>query len=415
MNDQREITRRRFLKGTTTASAALALSAGPALAQGGASERVTVGVIGCGGMGSGHIGTLLGLRQQGLVNIAAVCDVFDKRLEAAKARTGAKPFRDFRKLLDLKEIDAVLIATPDHWHAPITIAAADAGKDVYCEKPMTYWKNLQDPRDVVDAIARNKRVMQVGTNGISDTSYEQAAGRVRAGELGALIRAQASDLRNGPIGVYSPKSNDPAAVPGKTLDWDMWLGPAPKRPYEPGRYFAFRSFWDYSGGVCTDFFPHILTPLISVMGLEFPKRVAATGGRYFWDDGREIPDIFNLLIEYPSGPSIYLAGGLANDVNFPMQIAGQRATITFGGPGFIIDPQRSAGNQAKREEVARKRGGSLEAHWKDFLNSIHTRKKPRSHEIHGYHVMTALHMAVRSYLEGKVFEFDAEKERVRTL
>jgi len=408
-----KIHRRGFLEGT--AGAGLAISATAALANAGASGRVSVGVIGCGGMGSGHIGRLLELRKQGLVNIAAVCDVFEKRLNAAKARTGAKGFADFRKLLDMKEIDAVLIATPDHWHAPITIAAAEAGKDVYCEKPMTYWKDLQQARDVVDAIARNKRVMQVGTNGISDTKYEQAAERVAAGQLGTLIRAQASDLRNGPIGVYSPKSNDPAAVPGKTLDWDMWLGSAPKRPYEPGRYFAFRSFWDYSGGVCTDFFPHLLTPLVAVMGLAFPKRVAATGGSYFWDDGREVPDIFNLVIEYPSGPSVYLAGGLANDTNLPMQVQGQRATLVFGAPGFTLEPQRRAGNKGKREEVASRKGGSLDEHWKDFLGSIHSRRKPRSHELHGYHVMTALHMGVRSYLEGKVFEFDARKEEVRAL
>lgn len=415
MNGRNGIHRRDFLQQATAAGATLAVSAAPASGQPAPSRRVTVGVIGCGGMGSAHIGTLLSLRQQGLVNIAAVCDVFQKRLEAAKARTGGKGFSDYRKLLELKEIDAVLIATPDHWHAPITIDAADAGKDVYCEKPMTYWKHLEDARNVVDAVARNKRVMQVGTNGISDTKYEQAAERVRQGGLGTLIRAQASDVRNGPIGVYSPKTNDPDAVPGKTLDWERWLGSAPERPYEPGRYFAFRSFWDYSGGVCTDFFPHLLTPLIATMGLEFPKRVAATGGLYYWQDGREVPDIFNLCIEYPSGPSIYLAGGLANDSNFPMQIQGQQATLTFAGPGFILEPQRSAGNQAPREEVPRRARGSLEAHWKDFLGSIESRNKPRSHEVHGYHVMAALHMGVRSYLEGKVFEFDAEKEGVRAL
>lgn len=412
MKTSRILDRRHFLKSTALAGAALTLPSTPAVTREKAGDRVNVAVVGCGGMGNAHLGALLSLRGQGLVNIRAVCDVFTNRLEAARHRTGAEGFKDYHRVLDLKDVDAVLIATPDHWHAPITIAAAEAGKDVYCEKPMTYWKDLGDARRVVEAIARNKGVMQVGTNGISDSQYEQAEEVIRAGRLGKLIHAQASDLRNGPIGLYSPASNDPAAEPGKTLDWDMWLGPAPKRSYEPGRYFAFRSFWDYSGGVCTDFFPHLLTPLISAMGLQFPRRVTASGGRYFWDDGREVPDIFNLLIEYPSGPSVYLVGGLANDTNLPMLIRGQRATLTFGGPGFTVEPQQSAGNQEKREEVARKRPGSLEEHWKDFLKCIRTREKPRSHEIHGYHVMAALHMAVRSYLEGKVLEFHPEREEV---
>jgi predicted dehydrogenase len=404
------LNRRRFLKRAGLAGAALSLPSVQALAQGKAGERVSVAVVGCGGMGNAHIGTLLRLRQAGLVAIRAVCDVFSRRVEAARSQTGAEGFKDYRQVLDLKDVDAVLIATPDHWHAPITVAAASAGKDVYCEKPMTYWKDLGDARRVVEAIARHQRVMQVGTNGISDSQYEQAADLVRGGALGRLIHAQASDLRNGPIGVYSPGTNDLAAEPGKTLDWDLWLGPAPRRPYEPGRYFAFRSFWDYSGGVATDFFPHLLTPLVSVMGLKFPQRVTASGGRYFWDDGREVPDIFNLLIEYEGGPSVYLAGGLANDTNLPMLIRGQKATLTFGGPGFIVEPQRSAGNQGQRQEVARQRPGSLDEHWKDFLRCVHSREKPRSHEVYGYYVMAALHMGVRSYLEGKVFSFDRDKE-----
>jgi predicted dehydrogenase len=407
--------RRAFLKQTAAGGAALAWAASPALAKAGASERLGVAVIGCGAMGSAHLETLIALRDKGWVNIVAVCDVFDKRLEAAKKRSGAKAFGDYRRVLELKDVDAVAIATPDHWHVPMTIAAAAADKDIYCEKPMTHWKDLQEAKDVVAAIARNKRVMQVGTNGLSDSQFEQAAERIAAKALGKLIRAQASDQRNGPISVYSPKTNDPDAQPGKSLDWDQWLGSAPKREYESGRYFAFRSFWDYSGGVATDFFPHLLTPLVAIMGLTFPKRVAASGGLYYWKDGREVPDVFDLVLEYPAGPTIHLAAGLANDSNFPMQIQGQRATLTFGGNGFAIDPQMSAAGQAQREEIKSTRPGSLEEHWRDFLTAVHTRKKPRSHELHGYHVMTALHMGVRSYREGKVFEFDAEKQEARAL
>jgi predicted dehydrogenase len=415
MANDEQLDRRGFLKQAAAAGAAAAWSARPALGKADANDRVGVGVIGCGAMGTTHLEALTALREKHWVDIVAVSDVFDKRLDAAKARTGAEAFRDYRKLLDRKDVDAVVIATPDHWHASMSIAAAEAGKDVYCEKPMTHWKDLQEAKDVVAAIARNKRVMQVGTNGLSDSQFEQAAEQIAAKTLGKLIRAQASDQRNGPIAVYSPKTNDPQAEPGKTLDWDQWLGPAPKHAYEPGRYFAFRSFWDYSGGIATDFFPHMLTPLVAVMDLGFPKRAAASGGLYYWNDGREVPDVFDLMLEYPAGPTIHLAGGLANDSNFPMQIQGQRATLTFGGSGFAIDPQFSADSHAKRAEVKTTRPGSLDEHWRDFLTAVHTRKKPRAHELHGYHVMAALHMGVRSFREGKVFEFDAEKEEARAV
>lgn len=381
----------------------------------GANERINIGIIGCGGMGNAHIRTLLRLKERGVnVDIVAVCDIYTKRLDAAAKRADARPYKDYRRLLEDKDIDAVCIATPDHWHAQMTIDAAEAGKDIYCEKPMTYWADLSLPKRVVETIARTNRVMQVGTQGMSDDIWDKAGERIKAGALGKLIHAQASDMRNGYIGVYdcSGRNIDPSAKPGVTLDWEMFLGSAPKRPWEPARYFAFRSFWDYSGGICTDFFPHILTPLIYTMGLTFPKRVTASGGLYYWKDGREVPDIFNMLIEYPDGPSVLLVASIANDTRLPWLIRGNEATLHFEGPGAVIRPQRRMAPAKQEEQVHRTHGASLEAHWMDFLNCIKTRKKPRSNELLGYYVMTALHMAVRSYREGRVFEFDAEREEV---
>jgi predicted dehydrogenase len=366
-------------------------------------------------MGNAHLDTLLRLREQGLVNIAGVCDVYTHRLDAAAARTGAKPFTDYRKLLESKEIDAVTIATPDHWHARMTIDAAEAGKDVYCEKPMTYWKDLSAPKAVVEAIGRHKRVMQVGTQGMSDDIWEACGNQIRAGAIGRLIHAQASDCRNGPIGLYSPRSNDPRAIPGQTLDWDMWQGPAPRRAYEPGRFMAFRYYWDYSGGTGTDFFPHILTPLIQTMGLGFPRRVTASGGNYFWDDGREIPDIFNMVIEYSGGPSVLLLASLATDSGLPMMIRGQEATLSFAGAGAVIEPQASAGSSKTRQEIRRTRQASLEEHFRDFLGCVKSRQKPRSHEVLGYQVMVALHMGIYSYRTGRALEFDPSTERTRLM
>jgi predicted dehydrogenase len=280
---------------------------------------------------------------------------------------------------------------------------------------MTYWKSLDQPKEVVKAIARNERVMQVGTQGMSDDVWDVAGARIRAGALGGLLHAQASDMRNGDIGVYSPRSNDGQAKPGENLDWDMWLGPAPKHAWEPGRYFAFRAFWDYSGGMGTDFFPHILTPLVHTMGLTFPHRVTASGGLYQWQDGREVPDIFALMVEYPGGPSVTLTASVSNDTYIPMLIRGKKGTLFFEGPGAVIEPQQAMNPEGKREEVARTRGGSLEEHFKDFLRCVRTREKPRSNEVLGYHVMTALHMGITSYLTGRTMEFDPEKEAARSV
>lgn len=411
------ISRRAFIRQSTAAAAGAAvLGSTTASAQArirGANERINVATIGCGGMGHAHLHTLLALREQRQANIVAVCDVWDKRLDSAVGLTGAKGYKDYRKLLEDRRIDAVTIATPDHWHARMTIDAAEAGKDVYCEKPMTYWGDLAQPRNVVRAIEANGRVMQVGTQGMSDSIWEQAAERIAAGALGKLVHAQASDMRNGPLGVYEPASNDPDAKPGVTLDWDMWLGPAPKRPYDHGRYFAFRSFWDYSGGVCTDFFPHILTPLIRAMGVTFPRRVTASGGLYQLRDGREVPDIFTATIEYPDGPSVLLIGAVACTAGLPMLIRGYEAYMTFDGPGAVIHPETSVVGGRPGEEIVRQRGASLEEHFRDFLECVRTRNKPRSHEALGYYCMAALHMAVRSYREGAVYEFDPRSERAR--
>lgn len=416
MNQEHTMNRREFLQAATATlgAAALARSVGEVLAQGVSEKPIRVGTIGCGGMGNAHLDTILRLKQTGhAVEIVAVCDVYQPRLEAAAKKTGGRPYRNYKELLAGEDIDAVSIATPDHWHARMTVDAANAGKDVYCEKPMTYWRSLEEPKQVVKAVAQNKRVMQVGTQGMSDDIWELVARRIEAGVLGKWIHAQASDMRNGPIGVYSPKSNDGLAKPGLNLDWEAWQGPAPRRKWDPGRFFAFRSFWDYSGGVGTDFFPHILTPLVRTMGLTFPARVTASGGLYYWDDGRQVPDIFTVQIEYPGGPSLMLVGSVANDIRLPMEIRGNKASVFFEGPGAVIEPQRAAGNEAKREEIARTRGGSLDEHWLDFLRCIRTREKPRSNEVLGYHVMAALHMGLRSYHEGRTMVFDQQKEEAR--
>ena len=411
-------TRREFLKQAATLASVAILSKSVF----GANERIGVAVVGCGGMGNAHINTLLSLSQKGEpVDIVAVCDVWQKRLDAAAQRTGAKPVSDYRQILDDKSVDAVCIATPDHWHTKIAVDAMEAGKDVYCEKPMTHWKSLDEPKRIVSTLNRTKRVLQVGTQGMSDSIWEQVAELIKAGEIGTLIQAQAGDMRTGHWGVLCgcERDIDPDAKPVVNLDWDMWLGwkfgLAPKRPWEPARFFAFRVFWDYSGGLATDWFPHILTPLVRTMGLKFPKRVTASGGLYLPEHkGRwEVPDIFQMVVEYPEGPSIHLMACMGNNWGVPMLIRGSKATLVFEGPGAVIYPQREIVGDIPRKEVQRVRGASLEEHWRDFLNCVRTREQPRSNAQLGYYVMTAIHMGIRSLLEGRTMEFDERTETVR--
>lgn len=418
MRDSKSVSRRRFLR-NSLAAAVVARSL-PAMASeehvSPPSERVRIGIIGLGGMGNAHINAIQNLRDSGYpVEITAVCDVYQVRLEAAASRTGATPYKDYRKLLDRKDIDAVSIATPDHWHARMVVDAADAGKDVYCEKPMTHWRNLQEAKDIVASIKRNKRVMQVGTQFMSSSIWEQVSQRIKEGAVGQLIHAQASDMRNGQISVYDPRTHDGLADPAKNLDWNMWLGPAEKRPWKPGRFFAFRSFWDYSGGCGTDFLPHRLTPLIFTMGLGFPKRVSASGGQYqLKQDGREVPDIFTITAEFPNGPSLLLVASLATDAGMPWVIRGFEGTVNLDINSAVIEPQQAVvGDKRMRQELRAFRPCSLEEHFKDFLDCVKSRRKPRSHELLGYQVMTVLHMAVHSYMKNKVYEFDPIKEEVK--
>jgi len=421
MDNHQSTDRREFLKDAAVASAGLALAAGysgsvAGQEQAADSEKfppVKLGVIGLGMMGERHITRLLELPEY--VQITAVCDVYTKWLSEQASRTGADSYQDYRKLLEAKNVDAVLIATPDHWHAKMCVDAADAGKDIYCEKPMTHWRDLQEAKDVVEAVRRNQRVMQVGVQSTSDARWTQAQEFLRAGRVGKMMRAQATYARNGDHHKYDPASVESGAIPGETLDWDMWLGPAPKIPFDMAHFASFRSFFDYSGGVVTDLLAHRITPLAMAMEVGFPHRVSSTGGKYFFTDRREIPDVVNVTVEYPGGPSAYFMSGMACPNDLPTQVEGPKGTLHFTGSGFDV---RDAGGEVV-ETVASERAPvdseQRTEHAKNLFHCIHTREKPICDEYFGYQIMTVLHMAVRSYLEGKVYEFDPKTEEARAV
>src|SRR5579885_1502307 len=261
------------------------------------SDRVNVGFI-----GFGRRGNILfeSARKTGQANLVEVCDCYQGHLERAKERTGGKidvNFAQYKKLLDRKDIDAVVIATPDHWHAPIFLDAIAAGKDVYIEKPMTH--RIADGQKMIDAAREAKRVVQVGSQWISSSQNRLAREMIAAGKLGKVTKIIANYNRNSSTGAWNYPI-PPDLKNGVNFNWEEWLGPAPKRPFDPERVFRYRKYWDYSGGISTDLFVHLITSVHFVMNATMPDAVTAIGCILVRNDGREVPDTLDALFDYPS-------------------------------------------------------------------------------------------------------------------
>ncbi|MDE2755439.1 MAG: Gfo/Idh/MocA family oxidoreductase [Acidobacteriota bacterium] len=400
-----------------------AWNARSALAVPGANERLLVGVIGCGSMGNSHMKALLGMQDSANIKVAAVCDVFRKRLDAAAALTGGTPYSDYRTLLAQKELDYVLIATPEHWHHRMTLDALDAGKHIYLEKPMT--QTIRQAKEVVRRVRRSKLKLQVGVQGMSDESYEVAGRYIREGVLGKLVMAQIDYSRNYTDDFWA-YDIDPDADPRTNLDWKAWQGPAPKRPWDPRRFFQWRRYWDYSGGVATDLFVHRVTRIIKAAGLTFPDRVVASGGTWqFTQSVAQIPDTFNMLCDYPGGPTVALISSMANDFKVAHVIRGHKATLRFTRTGFVITPQsESLEDRVKPGEfraqetwskVYRRTGGEdIRLHHQNLQNAIRVGESLKCDVMLGYYGTVVTAMGVQSFRRRKYLKWNRKKERVET-
>lgn len=267
MSDQ-PFDRREFLKGATalgaTASAFAArpgkLNTGRVI---GANDRIQIGVIGCGGRGRSVAGDFDRVGKAGnSAVIAGVCDVYQKRVTMSKARHKCEGYLDYREILNRSDIDGVLIATPDHWHARIALEAMDHGKDVYLEKPMCH--TVDEARQLVATVKETKRVLQVGSQTTSADQWHKAKKAIADGMIGEMLMSQGSYHRNSIEGEWNWPIEPNAGPDGKGddyIDWKTWLGPAPKRPWDADRFFRFRKYWDYSGGIATDLFYHVAAPM----------------------------------------------------------------------------------------------------------------------------------------------------------
>lgn len=324
-------TRRHFLSTSALAgmSAAMAPQASGQDRPVAKNDQVQIATIGLGGMGTGD--TQSALAQKG-VQLVAVADVYEGRLVRAKESFGNHLFttRDYREVLARPDIDAVIIATPDHWHARIAADALDAKKDVYCEKPMV--QKVEQGRLVIDAEKRNDRILQVGSQRVSSVVYAKAKDLIKQGAIGQLNMVEAWWDRNSAIGAWQ-YSMPPDASP-ENIDWDRFLGSAPKRPFEPIRLFRWRNYADYGTGVAGDLFVHLFSGMHYILGATGPTKVYSTGGLRFWKDGRDVPDVLLGLFDYPETRN-HPAFTLALRVNF-VSGAGESSGFRFVGSEGIL-------------------------------------------------------------------------------
>ncbi|MBI4873640.1 MAG: Gfo/Idh/MocA family oxidoreductase [Acidobacteria bacterium] len=383
----------------------------PRAAQRSDPNRLRAGVIGCGIRGVGaHIATLLKMKEADNVEVSAVCDVFDKRAQHAAGLTGGKPYQDYRRLLEDKNVDIVFIATPDHWHGQMAVEAAAAGKHIYCEKPMTH--SVEEAKRVVAKIRETGVKMQVGVQGMSDDSYETAYKYVQQGALGKVVIAQIDYSRNYRDD-YWLKPVDAGARPGVNLNWDLFLGPAPQRPWDPERYFNWIRYWDYSGGIPAGLFVHRVTRLIKSLGLTFPEYGSAHGGKFqFPASTAEVPDTINIMLDYPGGPTVMLISSLANDTPVAHHLRGHKATLEFTPTGFVIRPQRLWAKEVQ-EVIHKKTGGEdTELHVRNLLRAIRDNEPLKCDCMLGYYGVVACQFGVRSYRERKYLKWDVQGERI---
>lgn len=402
--------RRGFLQVLVTGPAQ---SAGPAAqsAVRPSAQALSIGLIGCGGRGSYLARETLAVKASGNpVELTAVCDIYQPRLERASTRLKAKPYSTSSELLRESGVNAVIIATPDRTHIPLALEAVRAGKDVYCEKPIGHWSQFDLLKQFVAEVRKSKSVVQVGAQWVSDPIWTTAASRIKAGEIGKVVHAQTGYFRYGDEGERGMPVEDPGAQPGRGLDWMAFQGDGQPRPFTASRFFQWRMYMDYAGRPIMDLYPHPLTRLLKALGVGMPERVAAVGGRYLFEGGRDVPDTTDLLIEYPGGPTVSVLGTQGNETGIDTVIRGSAGTITFDKSfGLVMAPRPGA----KGASITLNSRPFVQDHLRDWMDCVRTRQKPRCDIELGYIVQVPLIMAMRSLVERKMAFWDPANEQIR--
>jgi len=419
-------TRREFLKAASVGAATLAsFQILPARARG-ANDRIGMAFIGVGGRGSTHLAEIARVKEDPKypIEFIAACDVYRPRLDAACQKHNIPhAYMDHRELLANPDVDAVSIATPDHNHGYQAIDAIQAGKDVYCEKPVTHWRQFELTRRLADVVAGSDRVFQVGTQAMSDGAWPLMKQLVLDGAIGQPLFGETGFFRIGDWGERGMPIPDANAKPGPDLNWEAFLGDSPPRDFSVDRFFRWRLFEDYAGGPVTDLYPHCLTQVIDILGLGFPESVVALGGIHRYEyELREVPDTFNLLAQYPEKVTVSVLGTQANDYNLtPTRGAGQRQPVIRGWDGSLtIDKNREVlftplqvpdAKPFQRHPI--EYGESMIDYWKMFFDCVLTRNlQTRSTMDLAFRTQTVLQMAMLSWREGRTMRFDPERRAI---
>jgi predicted dehydrogenase len=419
-----------------TASSALAARSGAKTGGGrviGSNDRINIGVLGVGGRGSSDARNFAKYGEQtNACQIVAVCDVYEKRKREAAEQFKCQGYLDYREVIARPDVDAIIIATPDHWHSKMALDAMDHGKDVYLEKPMCHTN--EEARQLVNTVKETKRVLQIGSQTTSADQWWKARKAIADGMIGQMIMSQGSYHRNSTEGEWNWPIEADAGPEGKGdnyIDWKMWLGPAPKRSWDADRFFRFRKYWDYSGGIATDLFYHVVAPLQICWGeAQFPTKVSAGGGIYIFKDEREVPDTFHLIADFAKGHSLVLSSSMANSQHIPGLIRGHSGTIVMVDhgmferptPEIVVRPEVRRGKAIGGEEYSSKFGlneikipvdqkDMMTSHIGNFLECVRTREKPHLDVETGARAQVVINLAVQSYREGRVLYWDERNWR----
>lgn len=409
----------------------------------GANDRIQIALIGAGGRGMSI--TRAGLEIPG-VRLVAAADLYQGRRIRTQEVFGKDVHTtgDYREILQRRDVDAVLVATSDHWHAPICREAMQAGKDVYCEKPMVH--SLPEGRQILEVQKETGRVLQVGSQRVSSILYQKARELLARGDIGTLTLVEGWISRNSALGAWQ-YSIPPDASP-RTIDWDRFLGPAPSVPFDPRRFFRWRNYWDYGTGIPGDLFVHLFSGLHFVLGTAGPRRVQATGGLRYWKDDREVPDVMLGLYDYPESPE-HPAFNLLLRVNFAdasgdgsgLRFVGSEGVLTLNGevslshqprppePGYRVGtfarevqeaflreyrkeyPERPPEVRPRREEIYRapEDYNSTVDHFQNFFQAVRSRGAVVEDALFGFRAAAPALLSNISYREKRVCNWDPHK------
>ena len=428
------LSRRDFIKTSAAALAAASVFSVPYISRGtvrGANDRIGIGFIGAGGRSDAHMDMNRLLRDERGEKIAfvAVADVYRPRMEGKKKRYAiARGYMDHRELLADKDVDLVCIATPDHHHGYQAIDAVRAGKAVYCEKPVTHWRQIDLTFKLAEEVKKANAVLQLGSQAMSDSVWHQMRKLVQDGLIGQPLYGECGFFRVGDWGEAGMRIDDPNARPGPDMNWEAFLGDAPKRPYSVDRHFRWRLFEDYAGGPATDLYPHALTQVVYILGVGMPSEVVGMGSINRYNTPlREVPDTFSLIAQYPEKVTIAMMGTQGNDFTATENRgAGQRQPVIRGWDGslsirrnkeIVFTPIKARGEGVtikKMQAFPIERAEDNVAHWKNLLDCARA-KNPAglwSPMDLALRTQTVLQMAMKAWKDGRTCRFNSETRTI---